>query len=93
MSLNSHSSLRFVFAAALAISAAACASATPPPAAPAAPPAQAFQQASSPGATEMQAPEEGVVFVSQEHKTMPTHEDDTPVTSLHADVQATRAKH
>ena len=91
MSLTAHSSLRMFVAGAFAAATAACASAPPPPAAAAAPPSQAFQQASSsPGAAEAQGNDDGVVFVSQDRKDPSTHEDTTPVTSLHADQQTAR---
>lgn len=76
-----HSSL-LVMAAALAIGAAACASQPTPPPVAAAPPSQAFQQAAG-GVTAPQAPEDGVVFVEQEHKEMTTHGDQgAPATDL-----------
>jgi hypothetical protein len=88
MSLTTHSSLRILAAGVFAVASAACASQpTPPP--PAVAPTQAFQQAASPGAAEAQG-DDGVVFVSQDRKDPSTHEDTTPVTSLHADQQTAR---
>lgn len=89
MSLTTHSSLRMLLAGVFAVASAACASQPTPPPVAAAPPSQAFQQAASPGAAEAQG-DDGVVFVEQDHKEPTTHEDSTPVTSLHADQQATR---
>jgi hypothetical protein len=77
---------------ALALAPLACASEpTPPAAAPAAPPAAAFQQASG-GVTAPQAsPDDGVLFVEQEHKE-PTAQDSAPATSLKADPSARTPK-
>ena len=100
MSLTAHSSpssvrsvrsVRFVLAGVFAVASAACASAPTPPPVAAAPPSQAFQQASSAGAAETQAPDDGVVFVDQDRKDpSTTHEDSAPATSLHADPQTAR---
>jgi hypothetical protein len=90
MSLTTHSSLRMLVAGAFAVATAACASAPTPPPVAAAPPSQAFQQASSPGAAEAQGTDDGVVFVSQDRKDPATHQDSAPATSLHADQQAAR---
>lgn len=73
----------------LAMATAACAAQPTPPPVAAAPPSQAFQQASSPGAAEAQA-DDDVVFVDREHKEPTTHQDATPVTSLHADQPTAR---
>lgn len=91
MSLFSHPSLSTLrlSLAGLALSTAACAAQPTPPPAAAAPPSQAFQQASTPGAAEAQGPDD-VIFVEQDRKEPTTHQDQTPVTSLHSDSQTTR---
>jgi len=96
MSHSSHySTLRTVLGLgvlAMALGVTGCASSPTPPPAAAAPPSEAFQRASTPGVTDTQAPEDGVVFVEKEQKAPASH-DDAPATSLQADQSAQHPKH
>jgi hypothetical protein len=89
--ISSARSILPALVAGLALGTAACASQPPPPAAAATPPSEAFQRAAaSPGAAESQGADDDIVFVDQQRKDPATHEDATPVTSLHADPQTAR---